>query len=222
MTQKFNYDGYTVCVTFRSDNALTMTASHNLTGEHFIHDMIELGKIKKDTVLATLGRKSEKHLWCTFKMVDSKPRKLLISFVVKFDFLPEFSEDVTLDHVEVKGEVFNKISSAEFKSDIDEIEKVLDSIKDKGAITIEEKTSSVTRKTPITEFELRKGAFLLQLTGVLTNASAVGDTIQFTIEQEGEEPIVLKQKSHSQHGYAYPFFMSHKLESKGGCVKIHG
>lgn len=96
MTQKFNYEGYTICVTFRSDNALSMTASYNLTGEHFINDMLELGKIKKDTVIATLARKSEKNLWCTFKMVDSEPRKLVISFVVKFDFLPEFSEDVTL------------------------------------------------------------------------------------------------------------------------------
>ena len=113
--------------------------------------MAELGKIKKDTVLATLGRKSEKNLWCTFKMVDSEPRKLVLSFVVKFDFLPEFQEDITLEYLEVKGELFNKISSAEFKSDIDEIEKVLDSIKEKGAITIEEKTSSVTKKTEITK-----------------------------------------------------------------------
>ncbi len=96
MTQKFCYDGYTICVSFRSDNAFSITASHNLTGEHFINDMVELAKIKKDTVLATLGRKSEKHLWCTFKMVDSEPRKLVVSFTVKFDFLPEFNEDVTL------------------------------------------------------------------------------------------------------------------------------
>jgi hypothetical protein len=58
MTQKFNYDGYTVTATFRNDNSLSMTASYNLTGENFINEMIELGKIKKDTVLATLSRKS--------------------------------------------------------------------------------------------------------------------------------------------------------------------
>lgn len=40
MTQKFNYDGYTICVTFRSENALSMTASYNLTGENFINDMV--------------------------------------------------------------------------------------------------------------------------------------------------------------------------------------
>ena len=88
MTQKFVYDGYTVCVSFRSENALAMTASHNLTGEHFINDMVELGKIKKDTVIAALARKSEKNIWCTFKMVDTEPRKLVVSFIVKFDFLP--------------------------------------------------------------------------------------------------------------------------------------
>jgi hypothetical protein len=50
-----------------------------------------LGKIKKDTVLATLAKKNPKNLWCKFKMVDSNPRKLVISFVVNFDYLPEFS-----------------------------------------------------------------------------------------------------------------------------------
>ncbi len=68
MTQKFNYDGYTICLAFRTDNAFSVTASHNLTGEMFINQMVELGKIKKDTVLATLSRKTEKNLWCTFKM----------------------------------------------------------------------------------------------------------------------------------------------------------
>jgi len=58
MTQKFSYDGYTVTATFRNENSLSMTASYNLTGEHFINEMVELAKIKKDTVLATLARKS--------------------------------------------------------------------------------------------------------------------------------------------------------------------
>ena len=142
MTQKFNYDGYTLCVTFRSDNALGITASYNMTGQHFINDMVELGKIKKDTVLATLARKSQKNLWCKFKMVDSEPRKLVVSFVVKFDFLPEFSEDVTLEYIQVKEDVFNKISSVQLKSDMDEVQKVLDAIRSKGTIDLKEKGST--------------------------------------------------------------------------------
>lgn len=54
-------------------------------------------------------------------MIDSEPRKLVVSFVVKFDFLPEFSEDVTLEYIQVKEDVFNKISSIELKSDMDEV-----------------------------------------------------------------------------------------------------
>jgi hypothetical protein len=64
-----------------------------------MNDMVELGKIKKDTVLATLSKKSPKNLSCQFKMVDCVPRKLIISFVVNFDYLPEFSEDITLDYM---------------------------------------------------------------------------------------------------------------------------
>lgn len=40
MSQKFNYEGYTICVTFQSDNALTISASFNLTGEHFLNEMV--------------------------------------------------------------------------------------------------------------------------------------------------------------------------------------
>lgn len=40
MTQKFNYDGYTICVNFTSDNALSITASNNLTHEHFINETV--------------------------------------------------------------------------------------------------------------------------------------------------------------------------------------
>lgn len=46
----------------------------------------------------------------------------------------------------------NKISSVELQSDIDEIDKVLDAIKERGAITVQEKASTVTKKTFITEF----------------------------------------------------------------------
>ncbi len=30
----------------------------------------------------------------------------------------------------------------------------------------------------------------------------------------------IKQKTHSQHGYGYPVFCSHKIESRGGKLKI--
>ena len=30
----------------------------------------------------------------------------------------------------------------------------------------------------------------------------------------------IKQKTHSQYGYGYPIFVSHKIQSKGGRIKI--
>lgn len=50
--------------------------------------------------------------------------------------------------------MLNKISSVELQSDIDQIEKVLDSIREKGSIKIEEKSASVNKRTAITEFDL--------------------------------------------------------------------
>lgn len=32
----------------------------------------------------------------------------------------------------------------------------------------------------------------------------------------------MKQKSHSQYGYGYPFFISQKIDSKGGRIKVFG
>lgn len=117
--------------------------------------------------------------------------------------------------------MLNKISSAELQSDIDEIDKVLDAIKEKGAITVQEKSATVSKDTVITEMELVQGSYLLQVTGFLTNAAQVGDSIEYTIEQEGEEALRLKQKTHSQYGYGYPFFVSQRIDAKATCnVKL--
>lgn len=69
MSNKFTYEGYTITVTFKDDFNLSMTASLVMTGEHFMNEAIELGKIKKDTVLATLSRKSEKNLRCIYDLI---------------------------------------------------------------------------------------------------------------------------------------------------------
>jgi len=31
----------------------------------------------------------------------------------------------------------------------------------------------------------------------------------------------MKQKSHSQYGYGYPYFFTHKLETKGGKITVN-
>ena len=72
-------------------------------------------------------------------MVDVEPKKLMVSFVVSFDFLPTFTEYVTLDRVENQKGI-RKVESAEIKSDIKELEKALDSMGNKGIFVRETAT----------------------------------------------------------------------------------
>jgi len=69
MSNKFSYDNYTITVDFKTDFSLSITASDLYTGDIFINEAVELTKIRKDTVIATLLRKNEKNLKCkTFKI----------------------------------------------------------------------------------------------------------------------------------------------------------
>jgi len=64
MSTKFNYENFTITVDFKNDFALSMTVSDNFTNDYFINEAVELTKIKKDTILATLARKNEQNLKC--------------------------------------------------------------------------------------------------------------------------------------------------------------
>lgn len=64
MSGKFNYDNYVLTVDFKSDFALTITASDVYSGSIFMNEAVELTKIKKDTVVAALSRRNEKNLKC--------------------------------------------------------------------------------------------------------------------------------------------------------------
>lgn len=65
MSCKYSYDNYTVTADFRNDFCLSITASDLITGDVFINEVVELTKIKRDTVVAALTRKNEKNLQCT-------------------------------------------------------------------------------------------------------------------------------------------------------------
>lgn len=64
MFHKFNYDTFVVTANFRDDYSLSLTASDSLSGDFFINEQVELTKIKKDTIIATLSRKCENQLKC--------------------------------------------------------------------------------------------------------------------------------------------------------------
>jgi hypothetical protein len=54
-------------------------------------------------------------------VIDIEPKKLIISFIVSFDFLPTFSEQITLDQIIKKGSDLNKAESAEIRNDLEEL-----------------------------------------------------------------------------------------------------
>lgn len=53
-----------------------------------------------------------------FNVVDVEPKKLIIAFEVSFDYLPTFTEYISLEQIEKKGKGMNKVESAELKSDL--------------------------------------------------------------------------------------------------------
>ena len=60
-------------------------------------------RINKDTIIASLEKKSEKNLKCQFEQfVEDGKKWLQIVFIVNFDFLPEFREEIRLEYIEFK------------------------------------------------------------------------------------------------------------------------
>jgi hypothetical protein len=81
-----------------------------------------------------------------FNLVDAEPRKLIVAFEVSFDFLPTFTEYVSLDQLEKKGTGMNKVESAELRSDIEELEKMLNNMSCKESHFTAETTHSFNQK----------------------------------------------------------------------------
>ena len=104
-------------------------------------------------------------------MVDVEPKKLMVSFVVSFDFLPTFTEYVTLDRVENQKGI-HKVESAEIKSDIRELQKALDSIGKEGVFVKE--GSAYSNNAEIVSKECHQGEYMLEVTGHLNGQGATG------------------------------------------------
>lgn len=64
MSRKIKHEQYEVVVNFKTDNIMSITAEFTPTGELFSNNGAELMRINKETVMASLERKSEKHLRC--------------------------------------------------------------------------------------------------------------------------------------------------------------
>lgn len=69
MSKSYKVGDYKISVVFQTDNVMTINAEHIATHEFFANQAAELMRIKKDTVLATLEKKSEKNLHCKFTLI---------------------------------------------------------------------------------------------------------------------------------------------------------
>lgn len=59
-----------------------------------------------------------------FNIVDVEPKKLILAIIVSYDFLPTFTEFISLEQVErTKGG--NKVEYAELRSDIEDLERAV-------------------------------------------------------------------------------------------------
>jgi len=99
MTVSIKFEKYLFALTKLSDSSLIITGQTELENSIFESQPTELKRIKFDTVVAALNKQNEKNLLT--KVVyepgrDASTGKLLLSIVVRYDFLPEFSEEIIL------------------------------------------------------------------------------------------------------------------------------
>ena len=110
-----------------------------------------------------------------FSIVDVEPKKLIIAFEVAFDYLPTFSEYISLEQIDRKGNGINKVESAELKSDLEQLEQMINNISNKHSIIVTENSGvaqSFNGKGEIYTQDVERGNYLLEITGYFTNSAA--------------------------------------------------
>lgn len=149
-------------------------------------------------------------------IADGK-KYLLLSFIVNFDYLPEFKEEITLDYIERKDKL-QSISVNSFQSEIAEMEKVLNTLQKNGLNIHKENlmANSFSAGSNIWTQSVNKGKYLLRCSGIYTNTSggAPGsDNVTFKLETPGSEDKKTVCSAFSQYGYPYPVSFSEIIEA---------
>lgn len=93
--------------------------------------------------------------------------QLLISVVVRYDFLPEFSEEIILKERKLNENDSMKVKLTNLESEIDSLNKKMKMIEKEGAVRIEDlKTVNLGNKNGLAELKLFKGKYLIQISGL--------------------------------------------------------
>lgn len=92
---------------------------------------------------------------------------MIISFIVSFDFLPTFTEYISLEQIENKKGI-NKVESVELKSDIEELEKMVSALSINSGTSIVEKNLVMNGKGEIHTVDIARGSYLTEVSGYFT------------------------------------------------------
>jgi hypothetical protein len=139
---------------------------------------------------------------------------LVLEFIVAFDYLPEFRENIVLELVE-KPAKLKTVSNTSFRVEIEELEKALESIEQCKLISHRELAShSLTNESEMFSKELNPAKYMLQVSGIFTNPSGGSSTdrVTFEIRLPGEEKFDKSCVVYTNGGYSYPFAFSEVLE----------
>jgi hypothetical protein len=179
MSISIKFDKYLFTLTKRNDSCLTITGQTELENSLFESQPIELKRIKFDTVVAALNKQNEKNLLT--KVIyeagkDAGTGKLLLSIVVRYDFLPEFSEEIILTERRLNENDSLKVKLNSLENELNGLEKIIKSIEKDGVI----------KYSNAGELHLTKGKYLIQISG-LYKGTHQGERLEFSIVQDEDK-----------------------------------
>ena len=100
----------------------------------------------------------------------------------------------------------NKVESAEIKSDLEDLQKLIDTISSKQGTIVAETTHTFTTKGEIFNKEIERGSYLFEVSGHFICTSGVTNKhdLVFTLKT-AEESFDLDTCLHTNGGYGYPY-----------------
>ena len=139
---------------------------------------------------------------------DAGTGKLLLSIVVRYDFLPEFSEEIILTERRLNENDSLKVKLNSLENELNGLEKIIKSIEKDGVI----KYSSAG------ELHLTKGKHLIQITGLYKGTHA-GERLDFTIVEDDKKETKLVEvvPYFLSAPYSFPYSLSEAIEVDREC-----
>lgn len=207
MSVSIKFDKYLFTLTKRNDSCLTMTGQTELENSIFESAPIELKRIKFDTVVAALNKQNEKNLFTKVLYEagkDAGTGKLLLSIVVRYDFLPEFSEEIILNERRLNENDSLKVKLNSLENELSGLEKIIKSIE----------TDGVIKYSNAGELRLQKGKHLIQISG-LYKGTHQGERLEFSIvqdEDKKETKLIEIVPYFLSSPYSFPYSLSEAIE----------